>query len=192
MNFGQAIEAMKAGQRVARSGWSGKGMWIALTPGSVIEKKDARAGAARLYAQNPEPLRSRICGVSCKPGEATCNGYCKPGGPLAPAMEAGSMDITIAPHIDMKAADGTLVIGWLASQTDMLAEDWQAVGGADIITGSASALESLGSSAYEAYGATTDHKNYQGLPMPTWEELPEKIRVAWRAAASRVASLCGR
>jgi len=24
----------------------------------------------------------------------------------------------------MKAADGSLVIGWLASQTDMLAEDW--------------------------------------------------------------------
>lgn len=26
-----------------------------------------------------------------------------------------------------KAADGTLVTGWLASQTDMLAEDWQEV-----------------------------------------------------------------
>jgi hypothetical protein len=34
---------------------------------------------------------------------------------------------TIAPHIDMKAADGTYVVGWLASQTDMLAEDWKIV-----------------------------------------------------------------
>lgn len=25
---------------------------------------------------------------------------------------------------DMRAADGTMVIGWLASQTDMLADDW--------------------------------------------------------------------
>lgn len=33
----------------------------------------------------------------------------------------------IAPHIDMKAADGTYVVGWLASQTDMLAEDWEIV-----------------------------------------------------------------
>ena len=33
----------------------------------------------------------------------------------------------ICPHIDMKAADGTLVIGWLASQTDMLAEDWEII-----------------------------------------------------------------
>ena len=30
----------------------------------------------------------------------------------------------ICPHIDMKAADDTYVVGWLASQTDMLAEDW--------------------------------------------------------------------
>ena len=36
-------------------------------------------------------------------------------------------DVRIAPHIDMKAADGTYVVGWLASQTDMLAEDWEIV-----------------------------------------------------------------
>lgn len=33
----------------------------------------------------------------------------------------------IAPHIDMKSADETYVVGWLASQTDMLAEDWEIV-----------------------------------------------------------------
>ena len=32
--------------------------------------------------------------------------------------------VTINGHIDMKAADDSIVIGWLASQTDMLAEDW--------------------------------------------------------------------
>lgn len=32
--------------------------------------------------------------------------------------------VKICPHIDMKAADGSIVIGWLASQTDMLSEDW--------------------------------------------------------------------
>ena len=36
-------------------------------------------------------------------------------------------DIVINPHIDMKAADGSIVVGWLASQTDMLAEDWYIV-----------------------------------------------------------------
>lgn len=33
----------------------------------------------------------------------------------------------IMPYVTMKAADGTLVMGWLASQTDMLAEDWVVV-----------------------------------------------------------------
>lgn len=36
--------------------------------------------------------------------------------------------VTIMPHIDMKAADDTYVVGWLASQIDMLAEDWVKVG----------------------------------------------------------------
>lgn len=27
-------------------------------------------------------------------------------------------------YIDMKAADGSMVVGWLASQADMLSDDW--------------------------------------------------------------------
>jgi hypothetical protein len=37
-------------------------------------------------------------------------------------------DVKINPHIDMKASDGSIVIGWLASQTDMLSDDWFIVG----------------------------------------------------------------
>jgi hypothetical protein len=33
-------------------------------------------------------------------------------------------DIKINAHIDMKSADGSIVIGWLASQIDMLSNDW--------------------------------------------------------------------
>ena len=39
----------------------------------------------------------------------------------------GKNKVTIGAHIDMKASDGTYVVGWLASQTDMLAEDWMVV-----------------------------------------------------------------
>lgn len=39
----------------------------------------------------------------------------------------GDGKVRICPHIDMKAADGSYVVGWLASQTDMLAEDWEIV-----------------------------------------------------------------
>jgi Protein of unknown function (DUF2829) len=35
-------------------------------------------------------------------------------------------EISYLPHIDMKTAQGN-VVPWLASQTDVLAEDWQMV-----------------------------------------------------------------
>jgi hypothetical protein len=91
MNFGHAIEAMKAGAKVARSGWNGKGMWIALTPGSAFEAKFAKCGHAA--------------------------------GKRAAEIQPGE-EIELLPHIDMRSADGSMVIGWLASQTDMLADDW--------------------------------------------------------------------
>jgi hypothetical protein len=33
MNFGEAIEALKNGKRVARQGWNGKGMYLGLCVG---------------------------------------------------------------------------------------------------------------------------------------------------------------
>lgn len=32
--------------------------------------------------------------------------------------------VTLSSHIDMKDAQGNYVSGWLASQTDLLADDW--------------------------------------------------------------------
>lgn len=85
LTFGEAIEALKTGLKVAREGWNGKGMWLILVPGRVVE--------------NLEP-----------------NSFYEKSGFSAP--------VTICGHIDMKAADGSMVVGWLASQTDVLAEDW--------------------------------------------------------------------
>jgi hypothetical protein len=85
--FGVALKAMRNGKKIARKGWNGKGMYIYLQPGSVINgKKDGR-------------------------------------NPVLREMD----DVTINPHIDMKAVDGSIVIGWLASQTDMLMDDWYIV-----------------------------------------------------------------
>lgn len=39
---------------------------------------------------------------------------------------------------------------------------------------------------YNAYGKTTEWKNYAGLPMPTWDELPERIRAAWVEATKGI------
>lgn len=88
LTFGLAIEALKEGKKVARVGWNGKNMYLALVEASHIKPEQARSGAA-----------------------------------LALANE-GFNNIDIMSHIDMRAADGSIVVGWLASQTDMLAEDW--------------------------------------------------------------------
>lgn len=36
MSFGQAVEALKQGERVARSGWNGKGMFLFLVRGAAV------------------------------------------------------------------------------------------------------------------------------------------------------------
>lgn len=79
MNFGQAIEAMKNGKKVARAGWNGKGMYL----------------------------------------------YLADGGLLTEAIGDDSFPFTDS--IVMKTTDDKYCIGWLASQTDMLAEDWKIV-----------------------------------------------------------------
>lgn len=37
MTFGQAIDALKAGQKVSRNGWNGKGQWLFMIPSSHWE-----------------------------------------------------------------------------------------------------------------------------------------------------------
>lgn len=92
MTFGEAIEALKTGCRVARKGWNGKGMWLVLVSGT--QNAQLREGT---------PYREALGQESCE----------------------------ILPHIDMWTtnADGrrAMLPGWLASQTDMLSEDWELV-----------------------------------------------------------------
>lgn len=37
MTFGQAIESLKAGQRVTRAGWNGVGMWLEYRPANGVD-----------------------------------------------------------------------------------------------------------------------------------------------------------
>lgn len=92
MDFSEALKLLKQGKKLAREGWNGKGMWIALTPGSDFDAAFAKDGHAAKH-------RSDELGAK---------------GP-----------ISLLPHIDMRSADGSMVVGWLASQTDLLADDWQ-------------------------------------------------------------------
>lgn len=52
MNFGDALQALKNGQKVAREGWNGKGMFLFLVPGSVF--KVNRAPLLGIYPEGTE------------------------------------------------------------------------------------------------------------------------------------------
>ena len=93
LDFGLALRFLKAGLKVARAGWNGKGMWLAYSPGSKkLPANKFWAGPNRDYAN---------------------------------AMSEQCADVL--PYITMKTATGEILMGWLASQTDMLANDWQVV-----------------------------------------------------------------
>jgi hypothetical protein len=51
------------------------------------------------------------------------------------------------------------------------------------------AMDQVAQKAYTAYGSVTEFKNYQGLPMPKWEDLPPKIQAAWMAAVAKVTEI---
>lgn len=49
-------------------------------------------------------------------------------------------------------------------------------------------ITDLAREAYLAYATETENKNFQGLPMPDWEVLPQKIRQAWCGAVMSTVS----
>lgn len=86
-SFSIALLDLKEGERIAREGWNGKGMFLFLVPGSRFTVNRA---------------------------------------PLLGIYPEGTV-IDYRPHIDMKTAQGDIV-PWVASQSDLLAEDWVTFG----------------------------------------------------------------
>lgn len=83
VSFGLAVEAMKKGFKVFRSGWNGRDMWVSLvTTGSY------RADTNTIF-----PNYDKAC------------------------------EFELSPWIGIKTADHEYV-PWLASQTEILADDW--------------------------------------------------------------------
>lgn len=83
MNFGEALTALKAGKKVCRTGWNGKGMYLRLIGTDSTQPEIGGWTFTNGVDDNKELL----------------------------------------PFIAMKTADDKFV-PWLASQTDVLAEDW--------------------------------------------------------------------
>lgn len=99
LTFGEAIDLIKKGKTVQRSGWDNKNMFIYLNKGSFDRSLEtAEVKKSECY---------------------TIDGICKE------LFETGDLGTaTRLPSINMKSANGSIVTGWSASQADILAEDW--------------------------------------------------------------------
>lgn len=105
-NFGWALERLFEGKRVQRTGWNGKGMWIALV----------RFWTPK-HGRNPHVSDERQREIEGVIGPQNPEGIYRLG-------DLGLGEEAFSPFIGMKTADDKFV-PWLASQTDVLARDWQ-------------------------------------------------------------------
>lgn len=99
-NFGWALANLKSDLRVARQGWNGKGMWLELVKSEqvTIVPEKYDGDSVALWA-----FGDKIGGYGDQ-----------------------YQHYGLLPWIGMKTADDKFV-PWLASQTDLLAEDWVVV-----------------------------------------------------------------
>lgn len=105
--FGQAIVSMQRDKLVTRKGWNGKGMFIFMRPADELP--------VSFVAKDIKSLPQRVKDYY----HQDC--VDENGNPI----DLGKNDVVkFTAYICMKADDGTIVNGWLASQSDMLANDW--------------------------------------------------------------------
>jgi len=107
LNFGQAIEALKQGKRVARQGWNGKDMFIFMRPADELHV----AFVAKDIKSLPQSVKDYYY-QDCVDENGNL-------------LDLEKNDVVkFTAYLCLKAADGTIVNGWLATQTDILSEDW--------------------------------------------------------------------
>lgn len=103
LSFGEAIKAVKQGKMISREGWNGKGMFVFQRPSDEI-------GLEQIVFIKSIPIQVKEFLIAKDLNEWP--------------IEKGVKQIKFGAYLCMYAADGSIVNGWLASQTDILAEDW--------------------------------------------------------------------
>ena len=99
-DFGEALTILKAGGKVARAGWNGKGMYLILVQSYPVN--------GHLNSANPtDKVKGEAQG---RPGQMLSHIVLKTTGDSRSWGE-----------------DHSDYVPWLASQTDMLSEDWERV-----------------------------------------------------------------
>ena len=106
-NFGQAIEALKKGKRVARQGWNGKGMFIFMRPADKLPIEFVAKDIKSL----PQSVKDYYHQDLFDENENSV------------VIEENDV-VEFTSYLCLKDANGRIVNGWLATQTDILSEDW--------------------------------------------------------------------
>lgn len=105
MPFGDALKLLKSGFLVTRKGWNGRNMFVFMRPEDSIPVTTVIQTVKSLPPAVKDYYWDKYKGQTQYEGKE-------------PVL------IKFTAYLCMKAADGSIVNGWLASQTDMLAEDW--------------------------------------------------------------------
>lgn len=140
LDFGAALSALKSGEHVARTGWNGKGMWLALVE-PLHPAERSNHGDPSLSADLTDRTRKRheqlgrqisvyTVGLDVSVPEHVKvppeSGAIVSARDWLYATSTPGSGCRALPWIGMKTADNGFV-PWLASQTDMLAEDWEVI-----------------------------------------------------------------
>lgn len=96
MDFADALRCLRQGEKMQRSGWNGKGMFIVLMPELKLPAFNSQEPGAKVNDRTAKHI-----------------GYDTP--------------LNSRPYIAMWTALGEWQPGWLASQNDLLADDWRIV-----------------------------------------------------------------
>lgn len=105
MNFGEAVEAAKNGELIYREGWNGKNMFVFIRPYDNID-----ISIISNIKSLPQKVKDYFIKEFAK-GET----HFVSGNPI---------QVHFGEYFCMKDPLGNIVNGWLASQTDMLSNDW--------------------------------------------------------------------
>lgn len=99
MKFGEAIEALKDGKRVTRTGWNGKGLFVFMQVPAIINKETVPK-----MQSLPQSVKDHFQKI----------------------FDTASEQITTITYSNQMAlvAPSNLITGWAPSSSDTLAEDW--------------------------------------------------------------------
>ena len=112
LGFQMALSALQEGKRIARKGWNGKGMWLCLLNPRRLPPDSFWGTPLKRWAEEQVDRQYKERGIPRGTSNSDFN-----------VVKLSSVEVL--PHIAMKTADDKILLGWLASQSDLLADDWQ-------------------------------------------------------------------